>query len=103
MLQKSWEDEQTRLNREVITLQRKSDSLPDEITKATREMKSEHERRMLQEKRASSKAQEDIKNKCQVRNDAPSFCISFNRVIYVLSLQDSRCFKMFIINNKERY
>ena len=73
MLQKSWEDEQTRLNREISILQRKSDNLPDEITKATREMRNEHERRILQEKRSSSKAQEDVKKKCQVRNDPPCF------------------------------
>ena len=67
MLQKSWEDEQTRLNREISILKRKSDNIPDEISKATRTMKQEHERLIQQEKRASTKAQEDIKKKCQVR------------------------------------
>ena len=66
-LQKSWEDEQVRLNRDISILQRKADNLPDEIKKATRSMKDEHERLMRQEKRASATAQEDVKKKCQVR------------------------------------
>ena len=67
ILQKSWEDEQVRLNRDISILQRKTDNLPEEIKKATRSMKDEHERLMRQEHRASAKAQEDVKQKCQVR------------------------------------
>jgi len=33
ILQKSWEDEQVRLNRDISILQRKTDNLPDEIKK----------------------------------------------------------------------
>ena len=75
-------------------MQRKTDNLPEEIKKATRSMKDEHERLMRQEKRASASAQEDVKKKCQVRKVtfichkstlSPDMCvISYDNLLNIL-------------------
>merc|ERR1712110_454735 len=65
ILQKSWEDEQVRLNRDINILQKKCDCLPEEIVKATRTFKLDHERLLQQEKTASKRAQAEVKKKCQ--------------------------------------
>ena len=69
ILQKSWEDEQVRLNRDINILQKKCDCLPEEIVKATRTFKLDHERLLQQEKTASKRAQAEVKKKCQVRSE----------------------------------
>ena len=44
ILQKSWGDEQDRLNRELQKMQRKVDDLPRSIESATRSLRSECDR-----------------------------------------------------------
>ena len=56
ILQKSWEDEQDRLNREIIRLQRQIDNLPREIEAATREVRLECDAKLQEEKRKLQKA-----------------------------------------------
>ena len=61
-------------------MQREVNNLPDEITKATRALRQESERLVVEERRASSKAQA----RCQVRNKI-YFSICFSYVVYAIS------------------
>lgn len=58
ILQKSWEDEQDRLNREIQKMQRKVDDLPRAIESATRSIRSECDSRVHDERRKISKTEE---------------------------------------------
>ena len=57
-------------------MQRKVDNLPEEITKATRALRQEGDRRIQEERRASSK----VKERCKVRNKilCPSVSVKFD-------------------------
>ena len=58
ILQKSWEDEQDRLNREIQKMQRKVDDLPRAIESATRSIRSECDSRVHDERRKITKTEE---------------------------------------------
>lgn len=58
LLQKTWEEEQVRLNREIRTMQRKVDSMPQEILAATRTLRSECDVRVQEERRKIVKVEE---------------------------------------------
>lgn len=56
ILQQSWEDEQTRLNREIHRMQRTIDALPNDIEAATRAIKIECDAKLQEERRKLAKA-----------------------------------------------
>ena len=65
ILQKSWETEQQRLNREIAKMQRKVDNLPDQVEAATRTLKAECASRVADEQRKVSQ----VERECQAEND----------------------------------
>ena len=65
ILQKSWETEQQRLNREIAKMQRKVDNLPDQVEAATRTLKAECATRVADEQRKVSQ----VERECQAEND----------------------------------
>ena len=65
ILQKSWETEQQRLNREIAKMQRKVDNLPDQVEAATRTLKAECAARVADEQRKVSQ----VERECQAEND----------------------------------
>ncbi len=65
LLQKSWEEEEKRLNREIRTMQRRIDQLPQDIEAATRTLRSDCDKRVQEERRNTAK----VEAKCQEEYD----------------------------------
>ena len=65
ILQRSWQTEQERLNREIEKMQRKVDNLPDQVEAATRTLKAECASRVKDEQRKVSQ----VERECQAEND----------------------------------
>ena len=58
VLQRSWDEEKGRLGREMRSLQRKVDDLPNEVARAVKAARSEHDSAMQEQRKRSAKESE---------------------------------------------